>query len=296
MGWKRYLLCALLFNAFGLVFLFAVLMLQGVLPWNPQGFDGLSWHLAFNTAVSFATNTNWQTYSGEVALSNLSQAVGLTVQNFVSAACGIAVLFALVRGLMRVKDNGIGNFWADLVRAVMYIMLPICLVSSVALMALGVPQSLSGGRTVEMLEPIAVTRTADGYEVIEGARVDLETQTVTVDGEVVPEAQIVTEQYLPLYPQASQVAPKQAGTNGGGVLGTNSAHPFENPSGASNLIEMTLILLIPVALCFSFGRMVKDKRQGIAIFLPCSCCWSLHWGSSPPMSRLRPLNWPRMEP
>lgn len=267
MGWKRYLLCALLFNAFGLVFLFAVLMLQGVLPWNPQGFDGLSWHLAFNTAVSFVTNTNWQTYSGEVALSNLSQAVGLTVQNFVSAACGIAVLFALVRGLMRVKDNGIGNFWADLVRAVMYIMLPICLVSSVALMALGVPQSLSGGRTVEMLEPIAVTRTADGYEVIEGARVDLETQTVTVDGEVVPEAQIVTEQYLPLYPQASQVAPKQAGTNGGGVLGTNSAHPFENPSGASNLIEMTLILLIPVALCFSFGRMVKDKRQGIAIFL-----------------------------
>ena len=267
MGWKRYLLCALLFNAFGLVFLFAVLMLQGVLPWNPQGFDGLSWHLAFNTAVSFVTNTNWQTYSGEVALSNLSQAVGLTVQNFVSAACGIAVLFALVRGLMRVKDNGIGNFWADLVRAVMYIMLHICLVSSVALMALGVPQSLSGGRTVEMLEPIAVTRTADGYEVIEGARVDLETQTVTVDGEVVPEAQIVTEQYLPLYPQASQVAPKQAGTNGGGVLGTNSAHPFENPSGASNLIEMTLILLIPVALCFSFGRMVKDKRQGIAIFL-----------------------------
>lgn len=231
MGWKRYLLCALLFNAFGLVFLFAVLMLQGVLPWNPQGFDGLSWHLAFNTAVSFATNTNWQTYSGEVALSNLSQAVGLTVQNFVSAACGIAVLFALVRGLMRVKDNGIGNFWADLVRAVMYIMLPICLVSSVALMALGVPQSLSGGRTVEMLEPIAVTRTADGYEVIEGARVDLETQTVTVDGEVVPEAQIVTEQYLPLYPQASQVPPNRRAQTAAGCWEPTPHTPLKTPAG-----------------------------------------------------------------
>lgn len=265
MGWKNYLLSALAFHALGLLFLFGILMLQGVLPWNPQGAEGLSWHLAFNTAVSFVTNTNWQTYSGEAALSNLSQAVGLTVQNFVSAACGIAVLFALIRGLMKVRENGIGSFWTDLVRAVLYIMLPISLVCSVALMALGVPQSLDGGKTVEMLEPIAVTETAEGYEIIPGAKIDGD--TVTVDGEAVHDAVIVTEQYLPLYPQASQVAPKQAGTNGGGILGTNSAHPFENPNAASNLIEMTLLLLIPVALCFSFGKLVKDKKQGFAIFL-----------------------------
>lgn len=139
MSWKKYLLSTLVFNALGLLALFAILLLQGVLPWNPQGVEGLSWHLAFNTAVSFVTNTNWQTYSGEAALSNLSQAVGLTVQNFVSAACGIAVLFALIRGLMRVRETSIGNFWTDLVRAILYIMLPISLVSSVVLMALGVP-------------------------------------------------------------------------------------------------------------------------------------------------------------
>lgn len=267
MGWKKYLLCALAFNALGLVLLFAILMLQGVLPWNPQGFEGLSWHLAFNTAVSFVTNTNWQTYSGEVALSNFSQAMGLTVQNFVSAACGIAVLFALIRGLMRVRKNGIGNFWSDLVRATLYVMLPICLVAAVALVGLGVPQSLAGGKTVDLVEPIAVQQTEEGYEVIPDAAIDRETGAVTVGGEAMPDAKIVSQQYIPLYPQASQVAPKQAGTNGGGILGTNSAHPLENPNPWSNLIEMTLILLIPVALCFSFGRSVKDKKQGIAIFL-----------------------------
>lgn len=267
MGWKKYLLCALAFNAFGLAVLFAILMLQGVLPWNPQGFGGMSWHLAFNTAVSFVTNTNWQTYSGEVALSNFSQAMGLTVQNFVSAACGIAVLFALVRGLVRAGGKGVGNFWADLVRSVLYIMLPVCLVTSIALAGLGVPQSLGGGKTVDLVEPIAVQQTADGYEVIPGAQADPETGTVTVDGAAVPGAKVVTKQYVPLYPQASQVAPKQAGTNGGGILGTNSAHPFENPNPWTNLIEMTLLLLIPVALCFSFGRSVKSRKQGVAIFL-----------------------------
>ena len=267
MGWKKYLFCALAFNLAGLIFLFAILMLQGVLPWNPQGMEGLSWHLAFNTASSFVTNTNWQTYSGEFALSNLSQSLGLTVQNFVSAACGIAVLFALIRGLMKVREKGIGNFWADLVRATLYVMMPLCIVVTIALIALGVPQSLGGGKTVDILEPIAVVQTADGYEVLSDAEIDPETDAVMVDGEVVPEAKIVTQQYLPLYPQASQVAPKQAGTNGGGIVGTNSAHPFENPNALTNLFEMTLLLLIPVALCFSFGKCVKDKRQGIAIFL-----------------------------
>lgn len=264
MGWKKYALCAVFFNLFGLIVLFLILMLQGVLPWNPQGFEGLSWHLALNTAISFVTNTNWQTYSGEVALSNFSQAMGLTVQNFVSAACGIAVLFAIIRGFIRKKATGIGSFWVDLTRSVLYIMLPICLVTAIALVGLGVPQSLGGNTYVDLVEPIAAD--ADG-NVLTGAEIDLDTNTVTVDGELVEGAQIITKQVLPMYPQASQVAPKQAGTNGGGVVGTNSAHPFENPNGLTNLIEMTLLLLIPVALCFTFGRNVKDQRQGVAIFL-----------------------------
>lgn len=263
MGWKKYALCALAFNAFGLVLLFFILLFQGVLPWNPQGFGGLSWHLALNTAISFVTNTNWQTYSGEVTLSNFSQAMGLTVQNFVSAACGIAVLFAVIRGFIRVRSNGIGSFWVDLTRSVLYIMLPLCLTASVVLVGLGVPQSLGGSAAVDLLEPLA----ADSQgSILPGAVIGPD-GTVTLDGAVVPDAQVITQQALPLYPQASQVAPKQAGTNGGGVLGTNSAHPFENPSPLTNLIEMVFLLLIPVALCFTFGRNVKDKRQGMAVFL-----------------------------
>ena len=263
MGWKQYALCALAFNAFGLIVLFAILMLQGVLPWNPQGFDGLSWHLAFNTASSFVTNTNWQTYSGEFALSNFSQAIGLTVQNFVSAACGIAVLFAVIRGFIRVKQQGIGNFWVDLTRSVLYILLPICIVSTIALIGFGVPQSLNGNKYVDLVEPIAAD--AEG-NVIAGAQIDLDTNTVTVDGQPVADATIVTKEVLPLYPQASQVSMKQLGTNGGGVLGVNSAHPFENPNLVTNMIEMLFLLIIPVGLCFTFGRNVKDKRQGNAIF------------------------------
>ncbi len=264
MGWKKYAAAVLAFNAFGLVVLFLILKFQNVLPWNPQGFDGLSWHLALNTAISFVTNTNWQTYSGEVALSNFSQAMGLTVQNFVSAACGIAVLFAIIRGLIRKQAKGIGNFWVDLTRTILYVLLPICLVASIALVALGVPQSLGGNTTVDLVEPIAAD--AQG-NVISGAEIDLETNTVTLDGQTVEGAKIITKQVLPLYPQASQVSMKQLGTNGGGVLGTNSAHPFENPNLITNLIEMVFLLVIPVALCFTFGRCVKDKRQGIAIFL-----------------------------
>lgn len=268
MGWKRYLAAALLFNLFGFVLLFLMLLFQGFLPWNPQGFGGLSWHLAFNTAVSFVTNTNWQAYSGEVALSNFSQAMGLTVQNFVSAASGIAVLYALIRGLAGVGKKGIGSFWQDLTRCTLYILLPICLVTTVVLTSQGVPQSLGGNRYVDLVEPLAAD--ADG-SVIPNAVI--EGDTVTVDGQVIEGARVVTRQVLPLYPQASQVSTKQLGTNGGGVLGSNSAHPFENPNLLTNLIEMVFLLVIAVGLCFSFGRSItrlgvnKGMKQGAAIFL-----------------------------
>lgn len=270
MDWKKYLGAALLFNLFGFVILFLILLCQGWLPWNPQGVEGLSWHLAFNTAVSFVTNTNWQAYSGEVALSNFSQAIGLTVQNFVSAATGIAVLWCLIRGLTRIKKHGVGNFWQDLVRCTLYILLPICLVSTIVLTQQGVPQTLSGNRYVDLVEPIAAD--ADG-NYLPDAAIDVDAGTVTVDGAVVEDAQIITKQVLPLYPQASQVSMKQLGTNGGGVLGLNSAHPFENPTVLTNMIEMVFLLVIAVGLCFSFGRSIakrgisKGMKQGIAIFL-----------------------------
>lgn len=264
MGWKKYAACSLAFFFISLFVLTLILKFQDLLPWNPQGMEGLSWHLAFNTSSSFATNTNWQSYSGEVTLSNFSQAMGLTVQNFVSAGAGIAVLFALIRGFVRTKASAIGNFWVDLTRSVLYVMLPLSLVMSIALVGLGVPQSLGGNITVDLLEPLAVD--AEG-NVITGAEIDPEAGTVTLDGALVEDAQIITKQIVPLYPQASQVSPKQLGTNGGGILGNNSAHPLENPSPASNLLEMISLLLIPAALCFTFGRNIKDKRQGIAIFL-----------------------------
>ncbi len=271
MGWKKYLASVLLFNLFGFILLFLILLFQEHLPWNPQGFGGLSWHLAFNTAVSFVTNTNWQAYSGEVTLSNFSQAMGLTVQNFVSAASGIAVFYALIRGLVRVKAKGIGNFWQDLTRCTLYILLPICLVSTIVLTSQGVPQSLGGNTYVDLVEPIAADSEGN---IFTGADIDLETETVTLDGEVVEDAVIVTQQVLPLYPQASQVSMKQLGTNGGGVVGNNSAHPFENPNLLTNLIEMVFLLVIAVGLCFSFGRslkkmggMTKGMHQGVAIFL-----------------------------
>lgn len=264
MSWQIYAVCALAFNAFGFLLLWFMQMFQNYLPWNPQGFGGVSWHLAFNTAVSFMTNTNWQTYSGEFTLSNLCQACGLTVQNFVSAACGIAVLFAIVRGFRRVQSKGIGNFWVDLTRTLLYILIPICIVASIALIACGVPQTLGGFKYVDMVEPLAAD--AEG-NVLEGAKIDLENNTVTVDGKVVEGAVIVKQQALPLYPQASQVAMKQLGTNGGGVVGANSSHSFENPNLMSNMIEMMFLLIIPVGLCFTFGRNIKDKRQGVAIFM-----------------------------
>lgn len=238
MGWKKYSISALAFSIISFVVLFLLHMCQGFLPLNPEKLPGTTWDLAFNNAVSFVTNTNWQSYSGESLLSYFTQMMGLTVQNFVSAAVGISVLFALIRGFIRAKENGIGNFWADITRTLLYILIPLSIVVSVVLVSQGVVQNFKPYETVSLLEPITLD-----------------------DGTV------VTEEVVPLGPAASQVAIKQLGTNGGGFFGANSAHPLENPNALSNLFEMISILLIPAALCFTFGRNVKDKKQGIALFL-----------------------------
>lgn len=269
MTWKKYAVSVMIFSGIGLVFLFLLQLLQGVLPGNPQNLSGVKWDLAFNTSASFITNTNWQAYSGESTLSYLTQALGLTVQNFVSAATGIAVLFALIRGFIKVKSSGLGSFWVDLTRIVVHILLPLNLVISLLLVGGGVIQNLKSAETVSLVEPIAVS--AEG-EILEDAVIDLDTETVTVDGEIVSNAQIVTEQFVPMGPAASQVAIKQTGTNGGGYMGVNSAHPLENPNAFTNLIEMISILLIPAALCFTFGSAVKNKKQGIAIFMAMFLC------------------------
>lgn len=216
----------LVFSGAGFVFLFLLQLLQGVLPLNPQGLPGVTWHLALNTAASFVTNTNWQAYAGECTLSYLTQALGLTVQNFVSAATGIAVLFALIRGLTWVKEKGLGSFCVDMTRIVLYFLLPLNLVPAVCLVGAGVVRNLSGGTTSALLEPVAVS--AEG-EILEDATIGLDLDTVSVDGAIVPDAQIVTDQFVPMGPAASQLAIKQSGTNGGGYTGVNSAHPMENP-------------------------------------------------------------------
>ncbi|NFO57005.1 potassium-transporting ATPase subunit KdpA [Clostridium botulinum] len=241
MSWKKYSFSVLAFSIISLIVLFLIHIFQGFLPLNPEKVSGTSWDLAFNNAVSFVTNTNWQGYSGESSLSYFTQMMGLTVQNFVSAAVGISVLFALIRGFIRVKQKGIGNFWMDITRTVLYILIPLSIVVSLALVSQGVVQNFKQYETVSLLEPITLE-----------------------DGTV------VTEEVVPLGPAASQIAIKQLGTNGGGFMGTNSAHPIENPTVLSNLFEMISLLLIPVALCFTFGRNIKDRRQGIAIFIAMS--------------------------
>ena len=242
MGWKMYAACAGVFSVLSLAVLWLILMVQGHLPLNPEGISGTSWHLGFNTAASFITNTNWQAYSGESALSYFSQMIGLGVQNFVSAAVGIVVLFALIRGFIQVKKTGLGSFYVDMTRTLLYVLLPLSIIVSVFIVFRGVPQTFRPYEEVQLLEPYEETA-EDG--------------TVTT----------VEKQVIPLGPAGSQIAIKQLGTNGGGFYGVNSAHPLENPDPLSNIVEMISILLIPVALCFTFGRNVKDKRQGRAIFL-----------------------------
>ena len=263
MTWKTYLSSVIWFFFIGLGFLYIFQCFQDKLPFNPQNIDAMSWHLSFNTAASFATNTNWQAYSGEAQLSYFSQFMGLTTQNFVSAATGIAVLFALIRAFVRAKSKTIGNFWVDLTRSIIYILLPLSVVVTMALASQGVVQNLSPGQEVQLVEPIAVDSEGN---IIENATIDRNNNVVFVDGEKVEDATIVTKQFVPMGPGASQIAIKQLGTNGGGFFGVNSAHPLENPNSLTNMIECTALLLIPAGLCFTFGRNIRDKKQGIAIF------------------------------
>lgn len=263
MTWKTYLSCVIWFFFIGLGFLYIFQCFQDKLPFNPQNIDPMSWHLSFNTAASFATNTNWQSYSGEAQLSYFSQFMGLTTQNFVSAATGIAVLFALIRAFVRAKSHTIGNFWVDLTRSIIYILLPLSVVVTMALASQGVVQNLSPGQEVQLVEPIAMDNEGN---IIENATIDRNNNVVFVDGEKVEDATIVTKQFVPMGPGASQIAIKQLGTNGGGFFGVNSAHPLENPNSFTNMIECTALLLIPAGLCFTFGRNIRDKKQGIAIF------------------------------
>ena len=263
MTWKTYLSCVIWFFFIGLGFLYIFQCFQDKLPFNPQNIDPMSWHLSFNTAASFATNTNWQAYSGEAQLSYFSQFMGLTTQNFVSAATGIAVLFALIRAFVRAKSQTIGNFWVDLTRSIIYILLPLSVVVTMALASQGVVQNLSPGQEVQLVEPIAMDNEGN---IIENATIDRNNNVVFVDGEKVEDATIVTKQFVPMGPGASQIAIKQLGTNGGGFFGVNSAHPLENTNSFTNMIECTALLLIPAGLCFTFGRNIRDKKQGIAIF------------------------------
>ncbi len=236
MTWTTYAKAMLAFNLLGFAAVYALQRMQGFLPLNPQHMPTVPPDLAMNTAVSFVTNTNWQSYSGETTLSYLTQMLGLTVQNFVSAASGMAVLVALIRGFVRRQSQTIGNFWHDLTRSVLYILLPLSIIGALTLVSQGVVQTFHPYQTVELIQPMTDT-----------------------DGNA------VTEQHIAVGPAASQVIIKQLGTNGGGFFNVNSAHPLENPTPLSNFIEVLSILLIAAALCYTFGEMVGDTRQGWAV-------------------------------
>jgi potassium-transporting ATPase potassium-binding subunit len=235
MDWRNYAKAMLLFNLFGFLVVYLLQVLQGSLPLNPQNLPNVTWHSALNTAVSFMTNTNWQGYAGETTMSYLTQMLGLTVQNFVSAATGIAVFLALTRGIARKSTATIGNFWTDMVRSVVYVLLPLSIILTVVLVGQGVVQTFSSYVDVTTLE---------------GAK-----------------------QSIPLGPAASQIAIKQLGTNGGGFFSANSAHPFENPTPLSNFLQMFSILMISAALTFTYGKMVKSTRQGWTLFIVMLVLW-----------------------
>lgn len=234
MTWKHYLVAVLAFNALGFAFLLGLLRLQAHLPFNPQGFGPMGPALAFNTAVSFVTNTNWQAYSGEASLGYLSQALGLTVQNFLSAATGLVVMGAVARGIRRRKSSNLGSFWVDIVRVTLYVLLPLATAFALFLVSQGVVQTWVPYVKALWLAPAVAGAPA--------------------------------EQVIALGPAASQLAIKMLGSNGGGFFGANGAHPFENPTALSNLVQILSILLIPAACCFAFGKMVRDRRQGWALF------------------------------
>ncbi len=277
MNWKTYAIAVLLFNLLGGLVVYALQRLQGFLPLNPAHLGAVSPDLAWNTAISFISNTNWQSYSGETTMSYLTQMLGLTVQNFVSAATGMAVLVALIRGIRGKQTDNIGNFWVDLVRGTLYILLPLSFVLALILVSQGVVQTLSPYKKVQLIQPVSYVQS-----------------TTNAAGKTVHQTVWVKHQVLPLGPAASQIAIKQLGTNGGGFFGQNSAHPFENPNPLSNFLEVLAILLIPAALCYTFGRMVGDTRQGWAIFaammiifvpLMIGCVWAEHSGN-PKMAAL----------
>ena len=228
MNWKEYAYSLVVFNIISILFLFLLQLLQGVLPLNPQGLPGVRWDTALNTAISFVTNTNWQSYAGEATMSYLTQMLGLAVQNFVSAAVGIATILVLIRGFTRKNTENLGNFWVDMTRSILYILLPLSVILSILLVSQGV---------VQTFDPYATVQTLEG-----------------------------SSQTIALGPAASQVAIKMLGSNGGGFFNANSAHPFENPSGITNFLETLSILLLPMSLVFAFGCMVRDFKQGVAVF------------------------------
>jgi len=255
-GWLRYALGLVVFNALGFLAVYALQRLQGVLPLNPQGLGAVSADSAFNTAISFVTNTNWQGYGGETTMSYLTQMLALTVQNFLSAATGLAVVMALLRGLARHSAATVGNIWADLTRATLWVLLPLSLVFAVVLVGMGVVQTFKPYQDVTTVE-------AQSWQT---PKLGADGQPLkAADGTPVMEDQSGQTQILAVGPVASQLAIKMLGTNGGGFFNANSAHPFENPTAATNALQMLSIFLIPAALCFVMGRQVGDIRQGWAV-------------------------------
>ena len=256
MGWKRYAVALLSFNVLGALFVYLVQRVQGWLPLNPQAMPNIAPDSAFNTAVSFVSNTNWQGYSGEQAMSYLSQALALTGQNFFSAATGMAVAFALVRGFSARSAKAIGNFWVDITRSTLYVLLPLSLLFAVFLIGQGVIQNVSAYKDVTLLDPVTYSQPKNGAD----------GQPLKDDkGQPVMETLTATTQTIAMGPVASQEAIKMLGTNGGGFFNANSAHPYENPTPLANFVQMLSIFLIPAGLCFAFGRMVGDLRQGWAV-------------------------------
>ncbi len=279
MTWKKYTGAVLLFSAAGMLVLYVMQRVQGMLPLNPQKFPAVAPDLAFNTAVSFVTNTNWQNYGGETTLSYLTQMAGLAVQNFMSAAAGMAVLVAVIRGFKRHSTQTIGNFWVDLTRSTLYILIPLSLVYSLLLVSQGVVQTFGEHKTITLTQTITY----------DNPKLDAQGNPAKDEkGNPVTEKAEMKEQIIPLGPAASQIAIKQLGTNGGGFFNTNSSHPFENPTAFSNFLGLLAILLIPAALCITFGRMVGDMRQGWALLsamtivlvtLSILCIWSEQAGN-----------------
>ncbi|CAG9176082.1 potassium-transporting ATPase subunit KdpA [Cupriavidus pinatubonensis] len=273
MGWRQYTIAVLAFNLLGVIVVYALQRLQAYLPFNPQGFGAVTPDSAFNTAISFVSNTNWQGYAGESTMSYLTQMLALTVQNFFSAATGIAVVFALIRGFARQSSATIGNFWVDIVRSTLYVLVPISTVIALALVSQGVIQNFDSYKEVSLVTPVEYSQ----------PKVDAAGQPVLdAQGKPVTEDLKTDKQTLAMGPVASQEAIKMLGTNGGGFFNANSAHPYENPTALTNLIQMLAIFLIPTALCFTFGEMVKDRRQGVAvlasmtlIFIAMACVTSI---------------------